>query len=358
VKVILIHEKIRQNLLDELFGVPYRFEGRLNTTTFLKRFMLLDKKLEKDIVKNVENYSNWREEHLYYVVLNILSIEDETFLGFINELVHPAVREYDEESQALFLSVINKHLSPLGYQLQEVDSLSGSPVYKAIKKGSVVKGSIKNLIFSADGPKPEIVIEDSIENNIKIVSNEKFCLVYEFPSQVAEGLTWNDLVSWWANREGLEMKESQKSLYRRLRKSLKDSPPEQLLFKTYFEAFHEKLGDKLPALIPQVYLHYDPYTVKQLKGKVRLDRQRMDFLILFSNSDRVVIEVDGKQHYSVADKPSPELYSKMVSADRDLKLMGYQLFRFGGYELQEDEGGAALVIDFFERLFAKYGIKL
>src|SRR5690606_24500522 len=49
----------------------------------------------------------------------------------------------------------------------------------------------------------------------------------------------------------------------------------------YYRAFKD-LGDTLPALIPQVYLHYDPYTLAQLGGVGRLPRQRMDFLLLFS----------------------------------------------------------------------------
>lgn len=79
----------------------------------------------------------------------------------------------------------------------------------------------------------------------------------------------------------------------------KDSPPERLLFQTYYRHFRRKLGDNLPALIPQVYLHYDLKTIRQLvqdDKDLRLVRQRMDFLLLFSNHIRIVLEVDGQQH--------------------------------------------------------------
>lgn len=79
----------------------------------------------------------------------------------------------------------------------------------------------------------------------------------------------------------------------------------------------------------------------------------MDFLMLLSHLHRIVIEVDGKQHYAEGERASPTLYAQMVSADRELKLAGYEIFRFGGAELQgtaDEERIAA----FFRRLFEKY----
>jgi len=82
--------------------------------------------------------------------------------------------------------------------------------------------------------------------------------------------------------------------------------------------------------------------------------------MLFSNHDRVVIEVDGKQHYSKKDHKeqdiaNPELYAKMVAEDRRLRLSGYEIYRFGGYELNGD-AGKQIVTDFFHALFQRYSI--
>jgi hypothetical protein len=70
-----------------------------------------------------------------------------------------------------------------------------------------------------------------------------------------------------------------------------------------------------------------------------------------------VIEVDGKQHYSDEDGPSPRLYAEMVAADRDLKLAGYEVYRFGGHELA-GASGEARAGEFFQRLFAKHAVRL
>lgn len=42
-----------------------------------------------------------------------------------------------------------------------------------------VRGEMKNLIFAADGPKPRIVISDAINNDLQIVENAEYCLVYD-----------------------------------------------------------------------------------------------------------------------------------------------------------------------------------
>jgi very-short-patch-repair endonuclease len=73
-----------------------------------------------------------------------------------------------------------------------------------------------------------------------------------------------------------------------------------------------------------------------------LARQRMDFLLLLPNRVRVVIECDGVQHYA-GDDGRAELrrYAEMVAEDRALRLRGYEVYRFGGYELQDPNGDGA-----------------
>ncbi|MEM9907132.1 MAG: hypothetical protein AAF921_19120 [Cyanobacteria bacterium P01_D01_bin.44] len=225
--------------------------------------------------------------------------------------------------------------------------------YKVYLTTLGVGNKVKNLIFAANGPKPEIIFSDSVSNDIEIVKNSDYCLVYDRPIK-AHGLLWKDLVEWWREREeinGESDREVGRKLYARLKQSLY-SDPEKLFWKVYFEKFYESFKDKLPALIPQVYLHYDPYTLKQLKDQRRLVRQRMDFLLLLSERIRVVVEIDGKQHYAEKDEASPRLYSDMVAEDRRLKLAGYEVYRFGGYELSgvnKIEKIESFLVKLFER---------
>jgi very-short-patch-repair endonuclease len=79
----------------------------------------------------------------------------------------------------------------------------------------------------------------------------------------------------------------------------------------------------------------------------------MDFLLLLSDKTRIVIEIDGKQHYSEGDRSSPRLYSEMVKEDRALRLKGYEVYRFGGFELSSDQA-EEIVKEFFSNLFKKH----
>jgi very-short-patch-repair endonuclease len=218
-----------------------------------------------------------------------------------------------------------------------------------------VDGELKNLIFAARGPKPRIVLRDAINNVVEIVEHADKCLVYDRPLD-AVGLSWGALTAWWAETSPEASDDPARSLYARLRASI-DSPAEQVLFNAYGARYGRDVGDQVPALIPQVYLHYDPYTRRELAARdgEPLKRQRMDFLLLLSDRNRVVIEVDGKQHYAAGDVASPKRYAEMVAEDRNLRLAGYEVYRFGGAELHpEDLDAPARLQRFFDELLDRH----
>jgi len=215
-----------------------------------------------------------------------------------------------------------------------------------------VAGELKNIIFAAVGPKPRIVLRDAINNVIEIVEGAERCLVYDRPLP-ANGLDWGALVDWWKGHTETAEREAASDLYRRLFDALA-SPPESLLFRTYCRRYKDGARD-VPALLPQVYLHYDPYTKRELgSAGQELARQRMDFLLLPTNRARIVIEVDGKQHYAdESGKASTQRYAEMVREDRSIRLDGYEVYRFGGAELS-GQAGETLVDAFFDRLLDRH----
>lgn len=221
-----------------------------------------------------------------------------------------------------------------------------------------VDGEMKNLIFAADGPKPRIVLADAVSNTINIVEGADRCLVYDKPLSPA-GLTWGELVAWWAQKNPASAagRAAAQELYLRLSRSLA-SDAEKVLFRAYCERYGQAGGQAAPALIPQIYLHYDPYTARELRSMPggELVRQRMDFLLLPSDRRRVVIEVDGRHHYAEDaytddERPSSSLYAEMAAEDRRIRLAGYEVFRFGAYELMQPEGSAT-ARQFFTDLLA------
>jgi very-short-patch-repair endonuclease len=81
----------------------------------------------------------------------------------------------------------------------------------------------------------------------------------------------------------------------------------------------------------------------------------MDFLLLLANGHRIVIEVDGSQHFSREGKPSLELYAQMMRADRELRLTGYEVYRFGANELV-GETASGVITSFFDQLWRRHDI--
>jgi very-short-patch-repair endonuclease len=270
--------------------------------------------------------------------------------GLISAEVHP-----DEVEQHRIVALINQPLRRCGAELRETGSEGGYPIFTVVSLRDGPTRRPKNLIF-ASPVKPDLRFRDAVDNDIEIVTNADLVLVYDRPIG-ADGLRWSDLQAWWAEREGgLDEEAAKKTLYRRLRASLpSNSPPQHFLFDTFFKTFGAAV-QHLPALLPEIWLHWDPKTVEE-RGADALARFRMDFLMLLPHGVRVVMEVDGRQHFSDDNgRGSPARYGAMMAADRELRLGGYEVFRFGAAELDSSDAARALVKAFFEALFKRHNV--
>ncbi|TXS12840.1 hypothetical protein [Streptomyces sp. wa22] len=255
---------------------------------------------------------------------------------------------------------LNKLFSPVWLALDELEASEDEGVgFRG------VDGAPKNIIFASTGFKPEIVMSQVIDGAIEIVEQEDSCLVYN-RSLTEAGLTWGQLVDWWRERNGMGEADDRTaaiSLYERLKASLA-SDAERYVFHAFSSRYAGSNAMQEPALLPQVYLHFDPLTERQrrtLNKPRRLARERMDFLLLLPGGVRIVIEVDGKHHYARETSPgsgqwevAADLYSEMVAEDRALRLKGYEVFRFGGREILESREDLSSIRRFFGDLEARY----
>ncbi|WP_439544035.1 hypothetical protein [Hyphomicrobium sp.] len=328
--------------------------GERSTVEMVERYFVLSTPLEgmfgnggrslrDQIGQHMDrNPGDWSVEFLFGEI-GAFDCSRARFAALLEDAVHPLARSGEHQLQTV--DALNKVLARDGYELAQESDLSGHPIFtfRSLVRG--VGGRPKNLIFASRGPKPEIGFADAINNDIVILSGEESCLIYDRPIS-SNGLLWSDLVAWWSD---VTPAANAASLGARLQESLA-SDAERKLFATYFKAYRSTLGEALPALLPQVYLHYDPAVVKTLRHRLPLPRQRMDFLLLLPGRQRIVLEVDGKHHFSENDHPSLNVYADMVSADRELRLAGYEVYRFGANELV-GEGAESKITDFFEKLF-------
>lgn len=291
----------------------------------------------------------------YLRSLGLAEWPDERFCLLIERMVLPEVQPPDKQNH--LVELFNALLQSDSHELRQEGLQSGFPLYKVRRIEKGVSGSPKYIIFASTGPKPDIVIDDAVNMSIRVVRYADQCLIYDQPPPHGD-LTWKMLVEWWSKikAEDAEDKKTRRDLGLRLRASLQ-SDPEKMLFDTYFKAVKAIYGVNLPALLPQIYLHYDPRN-KNERSKQELVRQRMDFLILLRNSARIVIEIDGIQHYADNEgRASTGKYAEMVAEDRRIRLLGYEVYRFGGAEFTTTERGQQMIVTFFERLFDRYGIQ-
>jgi len=338
---------LKSNAFMDLLESPFILEDPLDF------FSTSPRNLKWKIRQWVIDNDDWTADDLFDN-LGAYTCSDKRFLLLLEGLTSAEVRP-DVDQQKKFAEVLNGALKPCQVELQETGTAGGYPVFTAVPVGRGVRTTPKNLIF-ASNVKPDLRFSDAVNNDVEVVTGRDDVLIYD--RQIGpEGLSWKDLQAWWEKSSGVTGEEAKRSLYKRLLGCLPDnSPPQRLLFESYFKHFKHAIP-RLPALLPEVWLHWDPKTVQE-RGKDALLRFRMDFLMLLPNGVRVVLEVDGKQHYADADSEAdPAKYAAMATADRDLRLSGYDVYRFGAKELMATTA-PTIVGEFFERLFRAHRLSL
>lgn len=316
-----------------------------------RRSTPLRDRIERHVFRNP---GDWSAEVLFEN-LGVFEAGDARFTRFLEGLVSADVL-LNEDLQAANVSTINGHLRSSGLELRQTGDDGGYPLFTVVSTRLYGNRRPKNIIF-ASLAKPDIRFQSSVDNDIEIVGgNPDDILVYdrEIPN---EGLRWRDVHAWWQDTRKFSSEiDARKDLYQRLLKSLpKNSDGQRNLFIAYHEIL--KPSVEVPALLPEVWLHWDHKTVQE-RGPEALLRSRMDFLLLLPHGQRVVFEVDGSQHYTRDRGRSPDTtkYAEMVAADRDLKLRGYEVFRFGHDELKGHDAAQDLLRQFLPDMFRRFRV--
>ncbi|MEU8048090.1 hypothetical protein AB0B71_28585 [Micromonospora echinofusca] len=297
------------------------------------------------------NPGDWTAEDLFDN-LGAFDTSDKRFGMFLEGLVSAETLP-DEPAQRRVVAAINPHLKGVGLLLSETEEVDGYPVFRLCSTRAH-GGRPKTLIF-ATPRKPDLRLSDVIDNEIEIATGAEQVLVYDRPV-TGDGLRWCDLQAWWKDTQALDSDdEAKRTLWRRLCQSLPaTSPPQRMLFELYHNLHGERIHE-LPALLPEVWLHWDPHTVKA-RGAEAMLNLRMDFLMLLPGGHRVVLEVDGKHHYATGEIADPSVYAKTMRGDRDLKLARYDVFRFGAADLDEEAPAREMLRAFFADLFRTYHV--
>lgn len=128
----------RRDIIDALVAEHVNWSGRLDEPKFLSRLFDLtnlpstDHRFEDaagDIWKHRVINSDWNDDWVFYDRrFNLLHADDEVFLRFLCETIHPVVRPDPTEAEKL-CQLYNQHLRNDGFELVEKTRLSGRPVF-------------------------------------------------------------------------------------------------------------------------------------------------------------------------------------------------------------------------------------
>lgn len=140
----MISETTRRDIFDALRVLGLNWAGRLSETDFLARIFDLKqmpsydprfKNAAEDIWQHrINNPHDWDDDWVFADKrLNLLRGDDEIFLRFLCEMIHPVVRKDRQEIEKL-RQLFNECLSVEGYEIIERSRVSGYPVYSARRK--------------------------------------------------------------------------------------------------------------------------------------------------------------------------------------------------------------------------------
>jgi len=172
-----ISQITRSDIMDELVLQEMSWSGSFDEVDFLSRLYDLEKMPSKDsryktasgdIWQHRINNFDWSDDWVLTDSRFKLD-EDEIFLKFLCETIHPVVRRNKEDVMKI-LQIINKHLANDNFEIVEKEKMSGRPVFIGKKKyvgKTVIQKSAKKIIdvLSDDYVMKQIdLMNDAIED--------------------------------------------------------------------------------------------------------------------------------------------------------------------------------------------------
>jgi hypothetical protein len=174
-----ISEVTRRNIFDAIRVQNINWAGRLDEPEFLSRIFNLEQipsydsrfnDAAGDIWQHRINNYDWDD---YWVFtderFNLLKCDDDIFLRFLCEMIHPVVRGDVQEAKQL-RQLFNQFLATDGYAIVERSKISGYPVYAARRKIENIPIGVnlakKQQVFNAEYLSRQITrIEASIPHD-------------------------------------------------------------------------------------------------------------------------------------------------------------------------------------------------
>ena len=164
-----IGERTRAAVLDEMRARETVWHGALDEVAFLSRIFDLTslpshdsrfQNAEQDIWQHCINNFDWPQDWVYSDPrFRLYAAEQDIFLKFICEILHPIVRKEDSEQDAL-ARAFNGHLRADGWELVEDAIIDGRPAYVPQRKVHGLGGSVQRIKAVAATLNSDTLYED------------------------------------------------------------------------------------------------------------------------------------------------------------------------------------------------------
>ncbi len=175
----------RRDIIDAIISEQVSWSGRLEETEFLSRIFDLqnlpsfDPRFHDaagDIWKHRVVNSDWNDDWVFYDRrFNLLTGDDEVFLRFLAETIHPVVRPEATEAERL-CQMFNQFVLNDGFQLVERTRLSGKPVYVGRYVGTHVTPGLGAAREALAGTDPSYVAQQITRIEAAIVNDPSLAI--------------------------------------------------------------------------------------------------------------------------------------------------------------------------------------
>lgn len=146
-----ISEVTRRDITDALMVEGVQWNGRFEETQFLTRLFDLNRlpstdgrygTAEGDIWQHRVNNDDWDYYWVFYDSrFNLIGCDDDMYLKFLCEMIHPVVRPDTSEAEKI-RQLFNSILDADSYEIVEKTKISGKPVFIGRKKS----GSLHTIV--------------------------------------------------------------------------------------------------------------------------------------------------------------------------------------------------------------------
>jgi AbiJ N-terminal domain 3/Abortive infection C-terminus len=175
-----ISQITRRDIVDAISVEKIKWNGRMEEAEFLSRLFNLAslpsndfrfKDAAGDIWQHRVNNYDWDDDWVFSDArLNLMNGDDETFLAFLCETIHPVVRPDPTEAERI-CQLYNHYLRNDGFQIVEKTRLSGRPVYIGRYVGVGVTPAVSAAKTTLGGADPGYIFQQITRMEAAVIND-------------------------------------------------------------------------------------------------------------------------------------------------------------------------------------------